>query len=174
MAKIPTEIQTHLAWQFEVVLPGHFRRDKQDYADIDFPILAPLLDRKAATAPHECPQLAGPFIYFVIDGDAQLQYVGKSKGKTVIKRWVRPGIGGPTTHYWTHTNKSAGCVRRITEGILAGRGPFQLRFLSAEAVPQHHVKCFALQYSRLDPLEQIEKGMMSLLRPVWNDPRSYL
>jgi hypothetical protein len=173
MARIPIEIETHLAWQFEAVLRGQFRRDKVDYADIDFPILAPLPDRKTKTAPREGAAVIGPFVYFVVDRDSNVRYVGKSKEKTVVKRWVRPGIGGPTTHYWTHTNKSVGCVRRIAESIQAGGGPFQLRFVSARTVPADYVARFALQFAHLDPLEQVEKGLMSLLRPDWNDPKTY-
>lgn len=173
MARFPTEIRTHVAWRFESVLPGLFRRDKEDYADIDFPILAPLPTRKAATAPLEGADVSGPFVYFVSDREADVFYVGKSKERTVVKRWVRPGIGGPASHYWTHTNKSAGCVRRIAEGIRAGRGPYQLRFVSVGALPRGYSLRFSEMYPHLDPLEQVERGFMSLLRPAWNDPKSY-
>ena len=173
MAHIPPDIASHLAWQFESVIPGFFRRDKKDFADIEFPILAPLPDQKAATASHEGMAVVGPFVYFVVDCNSDVRYVGKSKEKTVIKRWVRPGIGGPTTHYWTHTNKSAGCIRRIATGISEGLGPFQLRFLSARAVPKNYAARFALQYPNLEPIEQVEKGLMSLLRPTWNDPKTF-
>lgn len=173
MSLIPTEIPTHLAWQFEAVIPGHFKRDKEDYADIDFPILAPLPNKKAGTTPIEGASVVGPFVYFVVDRNFNVRYIGKTKEKTVVKRWVRPGVGGPATHYWTHTNKSAGCIRRIADGIRAGLGPFQLRFISAHAVPEEHVSRFSLQYANLDQLEKIEKGLMSLLRPDWNDPKTY-
>ena len=140
MAQIPTEIRTHHAWQFDTVLPGNFRRYKDDYADIDFPILAPLPDRSTGTAPREGAEVAGPFLYFVTDRNSEVFCVGKSKEKTVIKRWVRPGIGGSATHCWTHTNKSAGCVRRIADAIQTGCGPFQLRLISVRAVPQQHAE----------------------------------
>lgn len=174
MAKISPEIHTYLAWQFESVIPGSFSRDKEDYAGIDFPILSPLPIWKAATNPIEGQYISGPFIYFVLDRDLSVCYVGKSKEKTVIKRWVRPGIGGPTSHYWTHTNKSAGCVRRIAEGIRSGHGPYQLRFLSFSSIPSKYMASFSETYSKLNPLEMVEKGFMSLLRPDWNNPQSYL
>ena len=173
MPPVPDDIHTHLAWRFETVLPGVFRRNKADYAHIEFPILAPLPERKASTLPLEGIDVRGPFIYFVVEQSSDVRYVGKSKERNVIKRWVRPGIDGPSTHYWTHTNVSAGCVRRIAQSIQAGAGPFQLRFISAGAVAPAYLSRFASQYSDLDPLEQIEKGFMSLLRPAWNDPASY-
>jgi hypothetical protein len=173
MAQLPNDIHTYLAWQFDAVLPGVFRRNKADYAHIEFPILAPLPTRKASTPPLEGAAAQGPFIYFVVDQSSEVQYVGKSKEKTVIKRWVRPGVGGPGTHYWTHTNTSAGCVRRIAEGIQLGHGPFRLRFVGVHSVPPVYASRFAAQYSHLDALERAEKGFMSLLRPKWNDPKSY-
>jgi len=150
-------------------LLGTFRRNKKDYADIEFPILAPLPIGRAATEPLEGKTVAGPFVYFVADRDEQVHYVGKSKEKTVIKRWVRPGLGDPTTHYWTHTNKSAGCVRRIADGIREGRGPFLLRFVSVGALPLTYMARFSAMYPLHDPLERAEKGFMSLLLPAWND-----
>lgn len=173
MAQIPAEIHTYLAWQFHSVLPGCFRRNKEDYAGIDFPILAPLPVLKSATEPIEGARTSGPFIYFLLDRDLNVCYVGKSKEKTVVKRWIRPGIGGPASHYWTHTNQSAGCVRRIAEGIRSGQGPYQLRFLSSIFIPSRHMDRFSQIYPDLDSLEMIEKGFMSLLRPEWNNPKSY-
>lgn len=173
MAQLPSDLKTHVAWRFESLVPGMFRRAKKAYADIDFPILAPIPHLKAATEPLEGANIVGPFIYFVADRNGQVHYVGKSKEKTVIKRWVRPGFGGPATHYWSHTNKTAGCVRRIAEGIQAGHGPFHLTFTSINTLPSTYSECFASQYPHLVQLERIEKGFMSLLRPAWNDPRSY-
>jgi hypothetical protein len=168
MATIPDDISTHLAWQFESVLPGHFRRNKEDYAHIAFPILSPLPPHNSATKPLEGATLTGPFIYFVLNRRGEVCYVGKSKERTVIKRWVRPGSGGPATHYWTHTNESAGCVRRIANGILAGDGPFQLRFVPVNSLPSTYMKRFEALHPHLDPLERIERGMMSVVRPLWN------
>ena len=173
MAQIPTDLHTHLAWQFDSVLPGHFSRAKADYADIEFPILSPLPDRKSSTRPREGADQSGPFVYLVVDRHGDVQYIGKTKEKTVIKRWVRPGVGGPASHYWSHTNKRAGCVRRIAAGILAGHGPYQLRFTSAALMPRENVERFAQLYPHLDALEQIEKGLMSALRPGWNDTGTY-
>lgn len=173
MARLPSDIPAYLAWRFDSVLPGTFRRNKNEYAGIDFPILAPLPLRRAATEPIDGKGVVGPFLYFVQDRDEDVQYVGKSKEKTVVKRWVRPGFGGPATHYWTHTNKTAGCVRRIAEGIQSGRGPFHLRFVSVDALPPAYVERFSAMYPQHDALERAENGFMSLLRPAWNDPKSY-
>ena len=173
MALIPDDIPTYLAWRFDSVVPGSFRRNKADYAHIDFPILAPLPTRKASTPPIEGGAVLGPFIYFVVDASQSVHYVGKSEENTVVKRWVRPGIGGPSTHYWTHTNKMAGCIRRIAEGIQRGGGPFQLRFAAASNVPAGYISQFVQQYPSLGRLDQTEKGFMALLRPAWNDPKSY-
>lgn len=168
MAAIPNDIPTYLAWQFESVLPGHFRRNKKDYAHIEFPILAPLPLRNAATEPLEGATLTGPFIYFVLDRHREVCYVGKSKEKTVIKRWVRPGSGGPATHYWTHTNERAGCVRRIAAGIRTGQGPFQLRFVPVDSIPSTYMRQFAEPHFHLDPLERAERGLISIVSPTWN------
>lgn len=173
MSRLPEDLHTYLAWQFEAVLPGSFRRDKRDYAHIEFPILAPLPSDKAATRPLEGASKSGPYVYFVVDRHGDVHYVGKSKEKTVIKRWVRPGLGGPTTHYWTHTNKSAGCVRRIANGIHEGHGPFQLRFLSTVDIPESYCKQFSDLYPGIEALDRVEKGFMSMLGPTWNDSKSY-
>lgn len=87
--------KTYLAWQFSNVIPGTFKRNKKQFAHLDYPILAPLPPLAAKTKPIEECSAEGPFIYFVHDGAGDLCYVGKSKEKSVIKRWVRPGIGGP-------------------------------------------------------------------------------
>jgi hypothetical protein len=170
MAKIPSDVVTHLAWTFESVLPGSFRRNKQAFAGIDFPILAPLPSGNTATEPVEGANEVGPFVYFVSDRLGEVHYVGKSKEKTVIRRWVRPGTGGPATHYWSHTNKSAGCVRRMAEGIRSGQGPFTLRFVSVAALPLHYLDRFFSRHPEPDVLESIEKGFISLLNPTWNVP----
>lgn len=168
MTSLPHDLITHLAWQFESVLPGTFRRNKQDYAGIDFPILSPLPTKKATTPPREGATFGGPFIYFVLDRHNHVHYVGKSKEKTVIKRWIRPGVGGPSTHYWTHTNKTAGCVRRIAAGIAVGQGPFQLRFVPVKDLPVKYTKNFERLYPAHEALEQAERGFISLLATPWN------
>ena len=168
MATLPSDIATYLAWRFASVLPGLFRRNKQDYAHIDFPIIAPLPPHNSATKPLEGAMLAGPFIYFVLDRHGEVCYVGKSKEKTVIKRWVRPGTGGSATHYWTHTNESAGCVRRIAAGIAQGDGPFELRFVPLSAIPSKYLERFSALYPHVDALESAERGMISVVRPKWN------
>src|ERR1035437_4230988 len=103
-----TNIKTHLAWTFTNVLPGTFKRNRPEQAHLDFPILAPLPNLATKTRPlEECGSI-GPFIYFVTDGAGRVRYVGKSKETSVIKRWVRPGVGGPAKHYWTHSTKTGG------------------------------------------------------------------
>lgn len=171
MAQLPSDLQTHLGWRFESVLPGTFRRNKKVFAHIDFPILAPLPHKRSATETIEGASLTGPFIYFVLDRAGEVCYVGKSKEKSVVKRWVRLGIGGPATHYWTHTNVTAGCVRRIALGITEGRGPYQLRFVPVSAFPYSYVVRFASMYPGLEPLDQAERGAISILHPVWNPPK---
>ena len=168
MSHLPADLKTHLAWQFDSVLPGTFRRNKKAFAHIDFPILAPLPHRGAATDVLEGVSTSGPFIYFVRDCEGQVCYVGKSKEKSLVKRWVRPGIGGPTTHYWTHTNVTAGCVRRIASGIVEGRGPYQLRFLPLNSFPSTYIERFQSDFPGLDPLDQAERGAIAMLSPLWN------
>ena len=40
-------------------------------------------------------------------------------------------------------------------------------------MPRENVERFAQLYPHLDALEQIEKGLMSALRPGWNDTGTY-
>ena len=165
---LPEDLKTYLAWEFDRVLPGTFKRNKEDYKHIDFPILGPLPTNKSATMPTEGSGVTGPFIYFVINCNEQICYIGKSKEKNIIKRWVRPGIGGPSTHYWTHTNKKAGCVRKIAEGINMDKGPYKLCFISLSSVPKHYVESFSEKYPAKVPLEQVENGFIEILNPLWN------
>jgi hypothetical protein len=165
---IPNDIKTYLAWEFDRVLPGFFKRNKVQYSHIEFTILGPLPTNKMSTPPMEGASINGPFIYFVLNKNDEICYIGKSKEKNVIKRWVRPGNGGPSTHYWTHTNKKAGCVRRISEGIKMGSGPYKLRFMSLYSTPEHYVKVFAEKHPNKVPLDQVEDGFIEMLKPLWN------
>ena len=107
---LPTGLKTYLAWNFETVLTGTFRRNKADFAHHQYPILAPLPSDGRNTPAIEKSIQGGPCLYFVCDDRQHVCYVGMSKEDQVIHRWVRPGIGGPAKHYWTHSTKSGGCV----------------------------------------------------------------
>lgn len=173
MSQIPFDLKTHLAWQFDYVTPGTFQRNKKDYYGIDFPIICPLPSHGSKTPPLEGEGVSGPFIYFVIDRNLDVHYVGKSKEKTVVKRWVRPDNGSIPTYYWTHTNRKAGCIRLIAEGIMSGNGPFQLRFISLEGLPSEYIVRFSSQYPQYDRLKSVETGFISILKPAWNCTQTF-
>jgi hypothetical protein len=154
-------LSTLLAWEFTHLLPGAFRRNKAAYAHHQYPILAPLPTRAASTSLLEGEEESGPFLYFVVDDRGSCQYVGKSKEKTVLKRWIRPGNGGPATHYWTHSTQSGGCTFRIADGLRQGRR-YQLRFASLAAAKRAGVVPAGAT------LEFAEQHLISALNPAWN------
>ncbi len=162
--------KTYLVWQFSNVIPGTFKRNKKQFAHLDYPILAPLPTNAAKTKPIEqCPG-EGPFIYFVHDGAGGLCYIGKSKEKCVIKRWVRPGIGGPSEYYWTHSTTSGGNVFSIAEGLRRNEGPFSLRYTSLSALLPTYGAGFGIS-AGMDPdlaLKYMEDGLIGRLSPMWN------
>lgn len=162
--------KTYLAWQFSNVIPGTFKRNRPEFAHLDFPILSPLPTHAAKTKPIEqCPD-SGPFIYFVHDGDGRVCYVGKSAEKCVIKRWVRPGNGGPSTHYWTHSISTGGSVFNIAEGLRRNEGPFSLRYTSLSALLPSYGSGFGIS-AGMKPelaLKYMEGGLIGLLLPTWN------
>lgn len=168
---IPHEIRTYLAWTFETILPGTFKRNKAQFAHHDYPILAPLPTQKASTRPIEnCPE-SGPYIYFVTDGAGRVCYVGKSKESSVVKRWVRPGIGGPSSHYWTHSTVSGGSVFYIADGLRKGKGPFSLRYAPISSI----LRVYGSRYG-IDPktppefaLNRTEEELIASLSPIWNE-----
>lgn len=125
-------IPSQLAWTFTHVLPGNFRRNKAQFAHHEYPILAPLPPAGPSTPPVEGAGETGPFLYFVVDAAGRVCYVGKCKEKTVIKRWVRPGVGGPAKHYWTHSTAAGGNVFELARGLSAGQGPYELRFTTLQ------------------------------------------
>jgi hypothetical protein len=126
---IPADLKTYIAWRFDRVLPGSFRRRKADFAHHEYPILAPLPSLGRNTPPIERSATPGPFVYFVCDTTGLVRYVGKSLENQVIQRWVRPGVGGPAKHYWTHSTRSGGAVFEIARGIATGSSPvFTLRY----------------------------------------------
>lgn len=162
--------KTYLAWQFFNVIPGTFKRNKKQFAHLDYPILAPLPPLAAKTKPIEECSAEGPFIYFVHDGAGHLCYVGKSKEKTVIKRWVRPGIGGPSEYYWTHSTASGGNVFNIAEGLRRNEGPFSLRYTPLSALIPAYASTFGIS-AGLDTdavLQCMEEGLIKMFSPKWN------
>lgn len=167
---IPSNIRTYIAWRFTDILPGTFKRNKADFAHHEYPILGPLPQFGGKTRPIEdCPSL-GPYIYFVVDGMERVCYIGKSKEDCVVKRWVRPGIGGPAKHYWTHSTKSGGSVFNIAEGLRRGEGPFTLRFVPlSELLPLYGMKFGILPIGTIDhALKRMEDCLVNELLPIWN------
>lgn len=154
-------LPTRLAWEFTHLLPGSFRRNKADYAHHEYPILAPLPPHGSRTEPREPAAHVGPFLYFVVDERCTVLYVGKSEERNVLKRWIRPGNGGPSSHYWTHSTKGGGCVFRIAEGLREGRR-YQLRY-----APLGELQRAGLVSPGL-PLEAAEREAIAALRPAWN------
>lgn len=163
-------IPTQLAWTFTHVLPGTFKRNKAQFAHHDYPILAPLPSKQARTTALEGHDEVGPFIYFVVDAAEQICYVGKTQEATVVKRWVRPGLGGPATHYWTHSTSSGGTVFNIAEGLRRGQGPYSLRFVALSKLLDSHGARFGVSpgMNDTDALAVIEAGLIRDLRPQWN------
>jgi hypothetical protein len=154
-------LSTALAWEFTQLLPGSFRRNKADFAHHEYPILAPLPTHAARTLPKECAAMGGPFLYFVVDDTGAVCYVGKSEEKTVLKRWIRPGVGGPASHYWTHSTKGGGCTFKMAEGLRSGRR-YQLRFASLRSAEAAGAVPAGV------PLEQAERHLIAALKPLWN------
>lgn len=164
------DIPTSLVWSFTHLLPGTFKRNKKDYAKLDYPILAPLPTAKTKTQPIEPHPVEGPFIYFVVDAATQLCYVGKSQEKDVIKRWIRPGIGGPATHYWTHSIKGGGSVFNIAEGLRRAKGPYHLHVTNLKNVLAKFGKELGVHASMSaeDALTMVESYLIREMRPTWN------
>ena len=164
------DIPTSLAWSFTHLLPGTFKRNKKQFAHLDYPILAPLPTAKTKTQPLESISGTGPFIYFVVDASSRLCYVGKSQEKNILKRWIRPGLSGPTTHYWTHSIQGGGSVFNIAEGLRCEQGPYNLHVTNLETL----LTKFGDQLG-VDPslsaeaaLTVIEKYLIREMSPIWN------
>lgn len=124
---IENGIKTYLAWTFDGLMEGTFKRNK--YVHHDYPIVTPLPTLGRKTKPLKECEYPGPYIYFVLDRVGNVCYVGKTL-ETVIHRWVRPGNGGPVAEYWSHSTKSGGNIFNIAKGLREGSGPFQLRYSS--------------------------------------------
>lgn len=163
-------IPTYLAWSFAKILPGTFKRNRQEFMHHDYPILAPLPVNGTKQRPVEGDGLHGPFIYFVLNAEGHVQYVGKSKEEHVLKRWIRPGNGGPAKYYWTHSTASGGCVFNIAEGLRAGHGPFQLRFTPLKTLRAEFSEGLDLRPEFDDEiaLKHAERRLIAFLKPAWN------
>lgn len=118
---LPAKMRTYVAWRFDRVLNGTFKRNKAQFAHHDYPILAPLPTAARNTPAQERSKLQGPYLYFVCDDQGRVRYVGKTLEDQVLHRWIRPGVGGPAKHYWTHSTARGGCVFNIADGLTAGR-----------------------------------------------------
>ena len=161
---------TYLAWSFTDVLEGAFKRLKQEYKHHDYPILTPLPAKGVRQTPLEGSDLAGPFIYFLVDQIGEVHYVGKSKAKNVLMRWCRPGCGGPAKRYWTHSVRSGGCVFNIAAALQSGKGPFHLRFTPLSELRSRCSAALGIYpaFSEKDALEQAETSLIAALKPRWN------
>lgn len=170
-SQIPAQFKTYVAWKFNNVLPGAFTRDRQEFKGIEYPIIAPLPTHKRKTPALESSRLSGPYIYFVTDDQAQVRYVGKSEEKLVLHRWVRPGYGGPTTHYWTHAIKSGGCIVNIANGLKGGHSrEYTLRYVPVREIPAEVFDELGLTHMTYptSSLEDIEMALARLVRADWN------
>lgn len=133
---LPPTLKTYVAWRFDRVLPGAFRRNKAQFAHHEYPILAPLPTAARNTPALQRSRLGGPYLYFVCDAQERVRYVGKSKEDQVLQRWIRPGMGGPAKHYWTHSTAGGGCVFNIANGLQAGESShYTLRYVPVAEVP---------------------------------------
>jgi hypothetical protein len=171
MQKLTIEqIPTHLGWSFTHLLPGTFKRNRAEFMHHDYPILAPLPIRGRAEQPLEGALVQGPFIYFVLNEFGQVFYVGKSQEKQVLKRWIRPGNGGPAKHYWTHSTRAGGCIFNIANGLREGRGPFHLRFASLTSLQSRFSDILGLDHMLEDTeaLEVAERALIRALEASWN------
>ncbi len=170
-AKLPTFLKTYLGWKFDAVLPGTFQRNKKAFAHLDYPILAPLPTARAKTPTIEGQGKTGPFVYFVCDANDEVRYVGKSNERQITQRWIRPGNGGPSTHYWTHSIGSGGCVFHIANGLGGGESAF----FTLNFVPVSEVENEALRFLGVDECgtpeslaSNLESALIRKLRPDWN------
>ena len=169
--QIPTELKTYHAWTFNSVLSGTFRRRKADFAHHEYPILAPLPTNGAKTRSREASDSGGPYVYFVCDDNSHVRYVGKSQEKDVLVRWIRPGVGGPTSHYWTHSTKAGGCVFSIAEALASGESKhFSVRYLSiAEMSPSALQRCGIPTNMAIEGLTGlVESALITICDADWN------
>jgi hypothetical protein len=164
------DITTSIAWTFTHLLSGTFKRNRPAFAHHDYPILAPLPDRKTQTRPQNNAHAKGPFIYFVTDDRGRVCYVGKSEEEHILRRWIRPGRGGPTSHYWTHSTAAGGCVFEIARGLREGLGPFRLSFVTLSDLSEQHPGLVesSAGITLKAQLAKAEAILIRQLHPLWN------
>ena len=106
----------------------------------------------------------------MVDAASRLCYIGKSQEESVLKRWIRPGIGGPSTHYWTHSTRSGGSVFNIAEGLRRAEGPFHLHVTTLENLLSRFGQLIGVnQATPIDEaLEKVETYLIGELKPLWN------
>lgn len=170
-SSLPSSLKTHVAWRFDAVLPGTFRRCKADFAHLEYPVLGPLPSAGRKTVPHESASSPGPFVYFVVDDKERVRYVGKSLEAQVLHRWMRPGVGGPANYYWTHSTRSGGCVFAIARELQSGESRhFTLRYASITDLPEELVDGAAtlLNVQPEMAARHAELELIRSLRPDWN------
>lgn len=170
-AAFPTNLHSYLAWRFDAVLPGSFRRNKADFAHHKYPILSPMPKAGRHTAPLETSASGGPYVYFVCDSGGVVHYVGKSLEVHVFYRWVRPGVGGPAKHYWTHSTRSGGVVFEIARGLQSGASEhYDLRYLPSAELSSAYRTEFGVDRQHDAPTSAAlaEAGLIRMLRPDWN------
>ena len=162
--------KTKLAWSFNEVLTGTFKRNKVDFAHHDYPIIGPLPTNNKNTQPIEPTNNLGPFIYFIVDNNKHVQYVGKSEEVNVLKRWMRPGVGGPSDYYWTHSTKAGGCVFNIAKGIALGNGPYHLHYATLGDLLTEYGDIFGIDTSKgtSKALKQMEDKLKYFYVSNWN------
>lgn len=164
---LTANLQTYTAWRFDRVLPGSFRRNKADFAHLVYPIVGPLPSDARNTKVREQSRHGGPYIYFVADDKNRVRYVGKSKELSVLHRWIRPGVGGPAKHYWTHSHAGGGCVFNMAQGLQAGSSAhFTLRYVPLSEVSAAFWQ--VLGFASQPTLEQAEKAFIRHMAPDWN------
>jgi len=164
-------LKTYKAWRFDAVLAGSFRRNKVDFAHHLYPIVAPLPAAGRQTPPLEVSLHGGPYVYFVTDDGGLVRYVGRSLEGQVILRWVRPGIGGPAKHYWTHSTRSGGAVFEIARGLGNGESNhYDLRYFAIQELGERQREQYGITagHPAVHAVAIAEKALIRALQPDWN------
>lgn len=164
---LPNALRAYIAWKFDRVLPGTFRRNKAQFAHHEYPIVGPLPTHGRNTPALESSHSSGPYLYFVCDDQGLVHYVGKSKEDQVLQRWIRPGIGGPANHYWTHSTVSGGCVFNIADGLKTGASRhYTLHYVPASEIAQE--VWVQLNLVAASDVASAERALICALSPDWN------
>lgn len=171
MNHLPAALKTYLAWKFDAVIPGSFRRNKAAFAHHEYPILGPLPAEGRKTSVLQRSSNVGPFVYFVCDDQDQVRYIGKTLELGVLQRWIRPGVGGPATQYWTHSTASGGCVFSIASELLSkASAHFTLRYVPVGDIDVAMRTSVGVKGEGSDAAmaSLLEKAFIKALRPDWN------